>query len=125
MEKYQDNPKNGLRYVLCGDYYLPDISDSWEAKEPIGIYGLRRLKHLVEHKEVYYTTLLANGELYAHLMDVDVRAREMLAGLERKMAKAEGVTDELKLSNQMEWVGRMENIRNRAMEVVNAEIIFA
>lgn len=125
MEKYIYDTKTGWRYVLRGDYYFPDISDNTEEQEPIGIYGQRRLKYLKEHKEVCYALLSSTGELYAHLMDVDTRARGMLAKLEKEMAKNEGVTDELKLKNQMEWVGRMQNIRNRALEIINREIIYA
>lgn len=124
MDKYKYDPKNGLRYILRSDYYFPDISDTEEEEEPIGIYGQHRLNYLMKNKPTYYTLLSMQGELYAHLIEVDIRARDMLAKLEKEMAKNEGVTDELKLINQMEWVGRMQNIRNRALEIVKKEVIY-
>lgn len=115
----------GGTYTQVGDYLLPDLELPEEEQQPIGVWGHRHRHYLKEHRRATYTTLLASGKLNSYLADIDRQAEEMFSRLVKQLAEAEGVTEQLKADNQMEWVGRMNNIRNRAMEVVNAEIIYA
>lgn len=126
MEKYITDERTGLKYELVGDYYLVVGDDEPEQEqEPIGIWGQRHLRYLKEHRRVRYANLLTSGELNAYLADIDRRAEELFLRLAKQMAEAEGITEKLKASDQMEWVRQMNSIRNRAMEIVNAELIFA
>ena len=126
MEKYITDERTGLKYELVGDYYLVVGDDEPEPEqEPIGIWGQRYLRYLKEHRRVRYANLLTSGELNAYLADIDRRAEELFLRLAKQMAEAEGITEKLKASGQMEWVRQMNSIRNRAMEIVNAELIFA
>ena len=126
MEKYITDERTGLKYELVGDYYLVVGDDEPEQEqEPIGIWGQRHLRYLKEHRRVRYANLLTSGELNAYLADIDRRAEELFLRLAKQMAEAEGITEKLKASGQMEWVRQMNSIRNRAMEIVNAELIFA
>ena len=124
MEKYITDERTGLKYELVGDYYLIAGDDEPE-QEPIGIWGQRHLRYLRECHRVRYANLLTSGELNAYLADIDLQAEKLFLRLVKQMADAEGITEKLKASDQMEWVGRMNSIRNRAMEIVNAELIFA
>ena len=124
MEKYITDERTGLKYELVGDYYLIAGDDEPE-QEPIGVWGQRHLHHLKRHHKVIYANLLTSGKLPEYLADIDRRAEELFLRLAKQMADAEGITEKLKASDQMEWVGRMNSIRNRAMEIVNAELIFA
>ncbi len=124
-EKYIYNEKNGLWYELQGDYYLPCLKLPEETEVHIGIWGQRHRRYLKTHRKALYTSLLTSGKLNSYLANIDQQAEEMFSWLVKQIAEAEGVTKQLKADNQMEWVGRMNNIRNRAMEVVNAEIIYA
>lgn len=114
--------KLGGTYRQAGDYLLPDI----EAPESpqIGVWGQRRLQYLRTNKKVLYTTMLMGGTLKDHLEEVDKSAEEMFELLTVQMKAQEGVTEELKANNQMEWVQRMNNIRNRAAEIVYKELIY-
>ena len=123
MEKYITDERTGLKYELVGDYYLIAGDDEPE-QEPIGIWGQRHLRHLKRHHKVIYANLLTSGKLPEYLADIDRRAEELFLRLAKQMAEAEGITEKLKASDQMEWVGRMNNVRNTAMELVNAEMIF-
>lgn len=125
MEKYITDERTGLKYELVGDYYLVVGDDEPEEDQPIGVWGQRHLRYLKEHRRVRYATLLASGELNAYLADIDRQAEELFLRLVKQMADAEGITETLNASDQMEWVRRMNSIRNRAMEIVNAELIFA
>ena len=124
MEKYITDERTGLKYELVGDYYLIAGGDEPE-QEPIGIWGQRHLRHLRECHRVRYANLLTSGELNAYLADVDLQAEKLFLRLVKQMADAEGITETLKASDQMEWVRQMNSIRNRSMEIVNAELIFA
>ena len=124
MEKYITDERTGLKYELVGDYYLIAGDDEPE-QEPIGIWGQRHLRYLRECRRVRYANLLTSGELNAYLADIDRQAEELFLRLVKQMADAEGITETLKASDQMEWVRRVNSIRNRAMEIVNAELIFA
>ena len=125
MEKYITDERTGLKYELVGDYYLVVGDDEPEEDQPIGVWGQRHLRYLKEHRRVRYANLLTSGELNAYLADIDRRVEELFLRLAKQMAEAEGITEKLKASGQMEWVRQMNSIRNRAMEIVNAELIFA
>ena len=115
--------QTGGTYTKVGDYYLPNLLPA-EKEVEIGIWGQRRLRYLKQHRKVLYTNLLTSGKLYSHLTEIDKQAEDMFFRLVKQMAEREGVTEKLKAENQMEWVGRMNNIRSRATEIVNAELIF-
>lgn len=120
MEKYITDERTGLKYELVGDYYLIAGDDEPE-QEPIGVWGQRHLRHLKRHHKVIYANLLTSGKLPEYLADIDRRAEELFLRLAKQMADAEGITEKLKASDHMEWVRQMNSIRNRAMEIVNAE----
>ena len=125
MEKYKYDESIGLWYELEGDYYLPCLKLPEEEQQPIGIWGQRHLNYLRENKRVLLSNLQISGKLNIYLADIDKQAEEMFSRLVKQMAEREGVTEHLKAKNQMEWVARINNIRNRAIEVVNTEIVFA
>ena len=115
----------GGTYMRQGDYFLPCLSlPAEKEKKPIGVWGQQHLRYLKQHRKVLYTNLLTSGKLNGYLADIDKQAEDMFLRLVKQMAECEGVTKQLKAENQMEWVGRMNNIRSRAMEIVNAELIF-
>ena len=114
----------GGAYVRQGDYLLPCLSLPVEKEnKPVGVWGQRHLRYLKQHRKALYTNLLTSGKLNSYLADIDKQAEDMFLRLVRQMAEREGVTEQLKAKNQMEWVGRLNNIRSRAMEIVNEEII--
>lgn len=114
----------GGTYSRMGDYLLPNITLPEQEERPIGVWGQRRLQYLKQHRRISYTNLLVSGKLNEHLADITEQAEDMFARLIKQMAEHEGVTEKLKVENQMEWVGKMNNIRNRATEIVNAEIVY-
>ena len=122
MEKYITDERTGLKYELVGDYYLIAGDDEPE-QEPIGIWGQRHLRYLREHHRVRYANLLTNGKMNAYLADIDRQAEELFLRLVKQVADADGITEKLKASDQMEWVGRMNSIRDRVTEIVNNELI--
>lgn len=124
MEKFITDERTGLRYELVGDYYLIAGDDEPECK-PIGVWGQRHLPYLKEHRRVLYANLLTTGKLNSYLADIDQQADEMFDRLTKQMAAAEGITKRMKTTDQMEWVRRINSIRNRAMEIVKSEIIYA
>ena len=124
MEKVIYDEKNGLWYELQGDYYIPCLKLPEEEQQPIGVWGQRHLQYIKAHRKGFYTTLLTKCELNRHLADVNKQAEDMFFRLIKQMAEREGVTEKLKSDNQMEWVARMNNIRNRATEIVNHDIIY-
>ncbi len=124
MERFVTDERTGLRYELVGDYYLIAGDDEPEEDRPIGIWGQRHLRYLREHHRVRYANLLTSGELNAYLADIDRQAEELFLRLVKQMADAEGITETLKASDQMEWVRRMNNVRSRAFEIVEADIIY-
>ena len=116
----------GGTYTLQGDYYLTDLAlPAEEETQPIGIWGQRHKRYLQDHKRVTYTNLLTSGNLNAYLADINEQAENMFSRLVKEMAKMQGVTEQLKTKNRMVWVGKMNSIRNAAIEVANKEIIFA
>ena len=124
MEKYITDERTGLKYELVGDYYLVVGDDEPEEDQPIGVWGQRHLRYLKEHRRVRYANLLTSGELNAYLADIDRQAEELFLRLVKQMADAEGITETLKASDQMEWVRRMNNVRSRAFEIVEVDIIY-
>ena len=125
MEKVIYDEKNGLWYELQGDYYIPCLKLPEEEQQHIGVWGQRHLRYIKQNRKVLYLNLLTSGKLNGYLADLDKQAEEMFSRLVRQMAEREGVTEQLKADNQMEWVGRMNNIRSRAIETVNTDIVFA
>ena len=123
MEKYITDERTGLKYELVGDYYLVVGDDEPDEDQPIGVWGQRHLRHLKRHHKVIYANLLTSGKLPEYLADIDRQAEELFLRLVKQMADAEGITETLKADDQMEWVKRMNNIRSRATEIVNSELI--
>lgn len=119
------NSKTGIRYELQEDYYLPCLKLPESDNRPIGIWGQRRRRYLKEHHRILYYNLLTRGKLHDHLADINEEAEEMFTQLVRQLSEKEGVTEQLKAENQMLWVQKMNNIRNRTTEIVIAEIIMA
>ncbi len=115
----------GGTYTQQGDYILPNLTLPAEEKQSIGIWGQRHARHLKQHHKILYYNLLTSGKLNAHLAEIDRQAEDMFFRLVKQMAEREGVTEQLKEQNQMEWVGRMNNIRNGVAEIIYAEIIFS
>lgn len=113
----------GGTYYEENEYLIPDLTLPTEEEKPIGIWGQRHKRYLKEHKKVIYTTLLTSGKLNSYLTDIDEQAEKMFFWLVKQMAEREGVTEQLKATNQMAWVGAMNNIRNKATEIVSADLI--
>ena len=124
MEKRIYNEQTGIGYTLQGDYYLPDLSLPEQKDNQIGLWGQRYLKYIKQHRKVLYINLLTSGKLNGYLADIDKQAEDMFFRLVKQMAEREGVTEQLKADNQMEWVARMNNIRNRATEIINNDMIY-
>ena len=123
LRKKIHDDNNGLDYVLVGDYYLPVLSLPEETR-PIGCWGMLRKEYLKEHKSGMYSCLLLTVRLDSHLADVSEQAQERFELIEAQMRSAEGVTEDLKAQNPMEWVRRANNIRNRAQEIVLNELVY-
>ena len=113
-----------LWYELQGDYYIPCLKLPEEEQQPIGIWGQRHLRYIKQNRKVLYLNLLTSGKLNGYLADLDKQADEMFSLLVKQMAESEGVTEQLKADNQMEWVDQMNNIRGRATEMVNTDLIY-
>ena len=115
-----------LTYTKCGDYYIPDLALDGDAEDrPLGKYGRLRETFLREHHHGTYTSMLLTGRLNDHLTEIDRSADEMMERVIAQMAKAEGVTEALKASDQMAWVQRMNSIRHRAEEIVLHDLVYA
>ena len=124
MEKRIYNEQTGIGYTLQGDYYLPDLALPEQEDKPIGLWGQRHLRYIKQHHKVRYTNLLTSGKLNGYLADIDKQAEDMFFRLVKQIAEREGVTEQLKADNQIEWVAQMNNIRSRATEVVNHDLIY-
>lgn len=124
MEKVIYDEKNGLWYELQSDYYIPCLKLYEEEQQPIGVWGQRHLRYIKQNRKVLYLSLLTSGKLNGYLADLDKQAEELFTRLIKQMAERDGITEKLKADNQMEWVGRMNNIRSRATEIVNHDIIY-
>ena len=124
MEKVIYDEKNGLWYELQGDYYIPCLKLSEEEQQHIGVWGQRHLRHIKQNRKVLYLNLFTSGKLNGYLADIDKQAEKMFSRLVEQMAKCEGITEKLKAENQMQWVAWMNNIRSRATEIVNTDLIY-
>ena len=113
----------GSAYTLQGDYRLPNLTLPAEDERPIGVWGQRRLRYLKQHRKVLYYNQLTSGKLHSHLADTEEQAQALFSRLVKEYAVKEGVTEQLKATDQMAWVRKMNNIRERATEVVNSEVV--
>ena len=117
--------KQGGTYTQVGDYMLPDLLPAEEEKETnIGVWGMRHKRYLKQHHKVRYYNLLTSGKLNSYLVDIEQQAQDLFSRLVKDLAEKENVTEELKATDMMLWVRNMNNIRNRATEKVNADIIY-
>ena len=116
--------KSGGTYTMQGDYRLPNLTLPAEEERPIGVWGQRRLRYLKQRHKVLYYNLLTSGKLNSHLAETEEQAQQLFLRLVKELAEKEGVTEQLKSADQMAWVRRMNNIRNRATEIVNNEVIY-
>ena len=114
----------GGTYTQIGDYFIPNLKLPEEETQSIGIWGQRHKRYLKEHKRAAYATLLTSGKLNSYLADIDKQAEKMFSRLVRQMTDRESVTEQLKEDNQLEWVQKMNNIRNRATEIVNMDLLY-
>ena len=125
MEKLKERiTENGIDYILVGDYYIPDLKLP-EENRPIGRYGRLHRDYLKQEHPARFSSLILTGKLWTYLADLNEQAEERLDLIIEQMKAAEGVTEELKAQNQLEWVGRMNNIRSRAEEIINSELIYS
>lgn len=114
----------GGTYTQVGDYLLPNLTLPEEEQKSIGIWGQRHARHLKQHHKILYYNLLTSGKLNAHLAGIDRQAEDMFFRLVKQMAEREGITEQLKADNQMEWVRRMNSIRSRVAEIVYTDLIY-
>ena len=124
MKKSIHDNANGLDYTLVNDHYLPNLTAAAPAEHPTGRWGRLHKRYLEEHHPVRYNQLVLSGKLGSYLATMDKQANEQLARIIRQMQEAEGVTEALKTADQLEWVHRMNSIRNRAEEIIKTELIF-
>ena len=117
--------EQGGTYTQVGEVLIPDLVMDSQPEGEIGVWGWRRKRYLKEHRKGVYNAMLLNGTLTQHLIDTNEAAMDMLDTLVQQMAKAEGVTEDLKRQNQLGWVGRMNSIRNRAEEIVKNDLIYS
>ena len=125
MDKYIFDKSNGLWYELVSDYYFPCLTVPAEEEQSVGVWGQQHKRYLKEHHPALYNALLLSGKLNGYLADIDRQAQERLDTVIEQMAQAQGITEALKVTDQMVWVGKMNNIRASAMEIVNKELIYA
>ena len=123
LAKFITDERTGLKYELCGDYYIIAGEDEPE-REPIGVWGQQHLNYIQMHYKPFYNKMLNEHTLYDYLLQLNRDAEKTFSELVTRMAIQEGITEQLKAENQMEWVGRMNNIRQRAIEIVNTEMIY-
>lgn len=124
MEKNFTDKRTGISYTLQGDYYLPDLELPAEEQQPIGVWGQRHLRYIKQHRKALYTNLLTSGKLNSYLTDIEQQTQNLFLRLVKDLAEKENVTEELKTTDIMLWVQKMNNIRNRATEIVNTELIY-
>lgn len=124
MKKDFTDKRTGISYTLQGDYYLPDLELPAEEQQPIGVWGQRHLRYIKQYRKVLYTNLLTSGKLNSYLADIEKQAQDLFLRLVKDLVEKENVTEELKSTDMMLWVQKMNNIRNRATEIVNAELIY-
>ena len=124
MKQHYIDERTGISYTLQGDYYLPNFILPVEENKFIGIWGQRHARYLKQYRKVHYYNLLTSGKLNSYLAEINVQAEDMFLRLVNQIAEREGVIEQLKAENQMAWVGRMNNIRSRAAEIVNNTLIY-
>ncbi len=124
MKQHFTDERTGISYTLQGDYYLPDLVLPAEEQVEVGIWGQRHLRHIKQNQRALYTNLLISGKLNSYLADINQQAEEMFSRLVKELAEKEDVIEQLKATDQMEWVRKMNNIRSRTIEVVNTELIY-
>ena len=124
MEKCIYDKNNGLWYELQGDYYIPCLTLPTEEEKPIGLWGQRHLSYLKEYRRGTYINLLTSGRLNAYLAEIDKQAQERFERLLEDMKQAQGITEQQKAENQLEWVQRLNNARTCAMEIIYKELIY-
>lgn len=124
MEKYITDERTGLKYELVGDYYLIAGDDEPEER-PIGIWGQRHLRYLKQHHKAVYAELLTSGKLNGYLADLNEQAEDMFYRLVKELAESKGIMETLKATEQMEWVRRMNTVRETATKIVNNNLIYA
>ena len=124
MKKHIYDENNGLWYELIGDYYIPVLTLSSEEQRPIGKWGRMHRDYLKEHRPILFNDLILNGQLWTYLADLNEQAQERLSLMVEQMKASEGVTEEVKATDQMAWVGAMNSIRNRAEEIILRELIY-
>ena len=125
IEKYIYDKKNGLWHEKQWDYYLTCLELPEKENKPIGIWGQRHLQYIKQNKRIFYTNLLTSCKLNSYLVGINEQASSLFLRLIKELAEKENVTENLKAENQMEWVSRMNNIRSRVTEIVNAKLIHA
>ena len=123
LKKHYTNEQTGISYTLHGDFYLPDLKLA-EENITLGKWGTMHKRYLEKHKKALFNSLLIKGTLYQYCADIENQARDMFDTLIEQMKEAEGVTEQLKEQDQLEWVQRMGNIQQRANEVVCSELIY-
>ena len=114
----------GGTYTMQGEYRLPNLTVEGTDTLPIGIWGQRRLHYLKHHRKVLYYNLLTSGKLQSHLADIEEQAQELFSRLVKEYAKKEGITEQLKATDQMKWVQKLNNIRERVIETVYSNVVF-
>lgn len=124
MDKYIFDEGNGLWYELIGDYYFPCLTVPAGEEQPVGVWGQQHKRYIKEYRPALYNALLLNGNLNIYLANIDQRAQELFDTIIQQMAHAQGITETLQATDQMVWVGKMNNLRASAREIVNNEIIF-
>ena len=116
--------QQGGTYTMHGDYRLPNLLPSTEEECPLGIWGQRRLNYLKHHRKVLYYNLLTSSKLHSHLADIEEQAQELFNRLTTNLSAKEGITEQLKATDQMQWVQKMNNIRERVIETVYSNVVF-
>ena len=124
MDKHIFNEDNGLWYELAGDYYLPCLTVPAEEKQSVGVWGQRHKRYLKEYRPALYNALLLSGKLNAYLAGIDQQAQELMDTIIQQMAEAQEITETMKATDQMAWIGKMNNIRVSAMEAVDKELTY-
>ena len=124
MEKYIYDENNGLWYELQGDYYIPCLKLPDEEQVEIGVWGQRHLEYIKHHHKGFYTSLVLDCKLNRYLADINKQSKEMFDILIEQFKRAEGITEQLKADNQMEWVCKMNNMRDRINEIIYKELIY-
>ena len=123
MKKNFTDKRTGVSYTLHGDYYLPDLELPAEEQQPIGVWGQRHLRYIKQHRKALYTNLLTSGKLISYLADIEQQAQQLFLRPVKDLAEKENVTEELKATDMMLWVQKMNNIRSKVTEIVNTDII--